>query len=74
MKLAVLNPGGRDPQQSFPDGAGTPDEKLHPPVNYHAFAACTGSSVTKKDKSAARHAIAASGFALLMRFKSSQQR
>jgi hypothetical protein len=42
FKLAVLNPGGRDRQQLFPDFAGSPDAKLHPPVNYHAFAACTG--------------------------------
>ncbi len=50
MKLAVLNPGGRDPQQSFPDGAGAPDEKLHPPVNYHAFAACTGGAFHRRDQ------------------------
>lgn len=42
LKVAVLNPGGRDPDQSFPDFAGAPDEKVHAPVNYHAFAACTG--------------------------------
>jgi hypothetical protein len=41
FKLAVLNPGGSDPQQLFPDGAGTPSGNAHPPVNYHAFAACT---------------------------------
>ena len=33
MKLAVLNPGGRDPDQLFPDGAGTPEDRGHPPVN-----------------------------------------
>jgi hypothetical protein len=43
MKVAVLNPRGNDPDQAFPDFAGEPDERLHPPVNYHAFAACTGS-------------------------------
>jgi len=42
LKVAVLNPGGRDPDQVFPDFAGAPDEKRHAPVNYHAFAACTG--------------------------------
>jgi hypothetical protein len=42
LKVAVINPGGRDPDQSFPDFAGAPDEKRHAPVNYHAFAACTG--------------------------------
>jgi len=43
MKVAVLNPRGNDPDQTFPDLAGAPDDRLHPPVNYHAFAACTGS-------------------------------
>ena len=40
MKFAVLNPGGRDPDQLFPDGAGKPEDPAHPPVNYHAYAAC----------------------------------
>lgn len=40
MKFAVLNPGGRDRDQLFPNGAGTPDDPGHPPVNYHAYAAC----------------------------------
>lgn len=48
LRLAVLNPGGRDREQAFPDFAGAPDfyEKsgAHPPVNYHAYAACTGGS------------------------------
>jgi hypothetical protein len=42
MKIAVLNPRGHDPDQTFPDFAGAPDERVHAPVNYHAFAACTG--------------------------------
>jgi hypothetical protein len=42
MKLAVLNPRGPDPDQLFPDFAGAPYERVHAPVNYHAFAACTG--------------------------------
>jgi hypothetical protein len=41
MQLAVLNPGGRDREQRFPDGAGAPDPHGHAPVNYHAYAACT---------------------------------
>jgi hypothetical protein len=41
MKVAVLNPRGNDPDQMFPDFAGTPDDQAHAPVNYHAFAACT---------------------------------
>ena len=41
MQIAVLNPGGRDREHLFPDGAGFPDGRGHPPVNYHAYAACT---------------------------------
>ena len=46
FSLAVLNPGGRDSEQHFPTGAGQPDTpgSPHPPVNYHAYAACTGGS------------------------------
>ena len=42
-RLSVLNAGGRDAEQDFPDGAGDPDDPAapHPPVNYHAYAACT---------------------------------
>ncbi len=43
VQLAVLNPGGNDREQSFPERAGAPDGGApHPPVNYHAYAACTG--------------------------------
>jgi hypothetical protein len=43
VQLAVLNPGGNDREQSFPQFAGGPDDLTsHPPVNYHAYAACTG--------------------------------
>jgi hypothetical protein len=44
MQLAVLNPGSRDSKQSFPNHAGTPDDRVHAPVNYHAYAACTQGS------------------------------
>ena len=46
FNLAVLNPGGRDPEQHFPGGAGMADAPgaPHPPVNFHAFAACTDGS------------------------------
>ena len=44
MKVAVLNPEGRDPEQSFKDGPGIPKDHLHAPINYHAYAACTGAS------------------------------
>jgi hypothetical protein len=54
MTLAVLNPGGRDPEQPFPDGAGAPDDAAHPPVNYHAFAACTGGTFHRKDQAIPR--------------------
>lgn len=47
MKLAVLNPGGNDPNQAFSDFAGAPDDARHAPVNYHAFAACTGGGFYK---------------------------
>ncbi len=50
MKLAVLNSRGRDPEQPFPDGAGVPDEKAHPPLNYHGFAACTGGAFYRKEE------------------------
>ena len=38
----VLNPGGRDAERSFDAGPGTPADPGHPPVNFHAYAACTG--------------------------------
>jgi len=44
FRLAVLNPGGRDAVQAFPDFAGPVDDRVHAPVNYHAYAACTGGS------------------------------
>jgi hypothetical protein len=53
--LAVLNPGGRDPDQSFKDGPGQPDETAHPPVNYHAYAACTHGAFYSRPAFAARH-------------------
>lgn len=50
MKFAVLNPGGRDPLQHFPNGAGTPLDPGHPPVNYHAYAACCHGGFFRKTK------------------------
>ena len=38
--FAVLNPGGRDRKRLFPNGAGSPSDDGHPPINYHAYAAC----------------------------------
>ncbi|HMF46456.1 MAG TPA: hypothetical protein VKE29_07255 [Candidatus Udaeobacter sp.] len=40
FRLTVLNPGGRDPEQEFRSVPG-PGEGGHPPINFHAFAACT---------------------------------
>ena len=40
FRLTVLNPGGRDPEQQFPS-LPAPGEGSHPPINFHAFAACT---------------------------------
>jgi hypothetical protein len=40
FRLTVLNPGGRDPEQQF-HSLPAPGEGAHPPVNFHAFAACT---------------------------------
>src|SRR6476620_2791372 len=40
FRLTVLNPGGSDPQQKF-HKLPAPGEGAHPPINFHAFAACT---------------------------------
>src|SRR6266567_8647608 len=40
FRLTVLNPGGRDPEQQF-QTVPAPGEGAHPPINFHAFAACT---------------------------------
>jgi len=40
FRLTVLNPGGRDPEQQF-HSLPAPSEGAHPPINFHAFAACT---------------------------------
>jgi hypothetical protein len=51
FRLTVLNPGGRDPEQHFPDGAG-PVAEAHPPTNFHAYAACTRGSFQREIKRA----------------------
>jgi hypothetical protein len=53
--LAVLNPDGQDPDQSFRDGPGQPDEFTHPPVNYHAYAAATRGAFYRNTAEGARH-------------------
>ena len=42
MKLAVFCPTGSDPYQRFDDFAGEVNDAVHPPINYHAYAACLG--------------------------------
>ena len=39
FRLTVLNPSGRDPEQQF-HSLPAPGEGAHPPINFHAFAAC----------------------------------
>jgi hypothetical protein len=51
FRLTVLNPGGRDPEQHFPDGAGETSEP-HQPTNFHAYAACTHGSFQRDVKRA----------------------
>jgi hypothetical protein len=41
LRLTVLNPGGRDPEQDFAEGAPAPNDNGHAPVNFHGYAACT---------------------------------
>jgi hypothetical protein len=53
--LAVLNPGGRDPSQSYEQGVGKLTGSEHPPVNYHGYAACTAGAFYREPKLAARH-------------------
>ena len=40
FRLTVLNPRGRDPEQQFQCVSG-PAEGPHPPINFHALAACS---------------------------------
>lgn len=51
FRLTVLNPGGRDQPQEFPDGAGE-SALPHPPTNFHAYAACTHGSFQRETKDA----------------------
>ena len=51
FRLTVLNPGGRDPEQHFNDGAGESSQP-HPPTNFHAYAACTRGSFQRDPKTA----------------------
>ena len=51
FRLTVLNPGGRDEAQDFPDGAGE-TALPHPPTNFHAYASCTRGSFQRETKDA----------------------
>ena len=51
FRLNVLNPGGRDPEQHFGTTAVT-NVASHAPVNFHAYAACTGGSFFRETKKA----------------------
>jgi hypothetical protein len=51
FRLTVLNPGGRDDAQDFPDGAGE-SALPHAPTNFHAYAACTRGSFERDTQSA----------------------
>src|ERR1043166_3704847 len=51
FRLSVLNPGGRDLEQYF-DEPTKPDAETHPPINFHAFTACSRGSVHRATKNA----------------------
>lgn len=53
--LAVLNPNGHDPDQSYRREVGLPDPSVHAPVNYHAYAACTEGGFYRTVSLAAEH-------------------
>jgi hypothetical protein len=53
--LAVLNPLGRDPDQPFKDGLPEPNSDGHPPLNYHAYAACTNGGFYRTTTLAGQH-------------------
>lgn len=60
LHVAVLNPGGRDPEQRFSEDDGV-SASNHAPVNFHAYAACTHGAVFRETKRAA-----ASGWPVLL--------
>lgn len=71
LRLAVLNAGGRDPEQHF-GSADASTEQAHAPVNFHAYAACTGGSFYRD---VARAAAAEMPVLLLLRgdFRAAEQ-
>ncbi len=48
FRLVVISSSGRDPEQSFLQGAGNLSDHGHLPVNFHAFAACTHGRYTSQ--------------------------
>lgn len=42
LRIDILNEKGRDAPVDYRAGPGAPDAGVHPPVNYWAFAACSG--------------------------------
>ncbi|MDQ3115819.1 MAG: hypothetical protein M3Q86_04270 [Verrucomicrobiota bacterium] len=72
FRLTVLNPGGRDRAQDFSSGSNHPDDREHAPVNFHAYAACTGGSF---EREVARAVAARRPVLLLLRgdFKQTQR-
>ena len=50
LRVAVLDVDGYDPEQEFSDCAGDPGEGAHAPVACHAFAACTGGSFHRSER------------------------
>src|SRR5262245_11558072 len=61
FRLTLLNPGGRDPEQQF-HSVPAPGERGHPPINFHAFAACTSGAFDRE----VRRAIAENTPVLLL--------
>jgi hypothetical protein len=51
FRLTVLNPGGRDLEQQFAS-VPAPGEGVHPPINFHAFAACTNGAFHRSPRRA----------------------
>ncbi len=51
FRLAVLNPGGRDGYIDYAAGPGVCQRGVHPPVNFHAYAAATRGAFFQNTKS-----------------------
>lgn len=60
FRLAVLNPAGRDPEQHFTPSRPSVSRE-HAPVNFHAYAACTGGAFFRNTA-----AVLATGWPVLL--------